>query len=247
VRVDLTDVSVEFGARPVLSDVTLRFEEGDQVAVLGPSGAGKTTLLRLIVGAVAPAAGDIRVDGSQPLESRSGLMKLRRSIGCVRQRDDLVLGLTARTNILSSVAHQWRLRDWSAVLLGRVPPRFDGRLSELASRHEIEDVLSVPVERLSGGQRQRVALARALFGRPRLLLADEWTTGLDPVRARRAIDDLRGAGATLIATTHDLAIAKEFPRIVALRDGEVVLDDSTGRHLDIEHIYGAQRIAEVIE
>ena len=174
-------------------------------------------------------------------------MRLRRSIGCVRQRDDLVRGLTARTNILSSVAYQWRLRDWTAVLLGRVPPRYDKRLTELARRHDIEDVLAVPVERLSGGQRQRVALARALFGRPRLLLADEFTTGLDPVRARWAIDDLRGADATLLATTHDLAVAEQFPRVVALRDGVVVYDGRGSDDLDLDRIYGSEREPEAVE
>jgi ABC-type multidrug transport system ATPase subunit len=245
-RIDLDHVDVQLSGRPVLRDVTLTFGEGEQVAVLGPSGAGKTTLLRLIVGAVAPSSGDIRVDGVHPQQSRDKLMRLRRSIGCVRQRDDLVRGLTARVNILSSVAHQWRLRDWTTVLLGKVPPRYEQRLTELARRHDIESVLAVPVERLSGGQRQRVALSRALFGRPRLLLADEFTTGLDPVRMRWAIDDLRSSGATLVATTHDLAIAEQFPRVIALRDGVVVLDGAPGR-IDLERIYGSDRETEAAE
>lgn len=240
-QIDLNHVDVQLGGRPVLRDVTLSFQEGDQIAVLGPSGAGKTTLLRLIVGAVAPQRGEVHVDGVRPLESRAGLMRLRRSVGCVRQRDDLVREFTARSNILASVAHEWRLRDWTAVLLGKVPPRYDRRLTELARRHDIEDVLPVPVERLSGGQRQRVALARALFGRPRLLLADECTAGLDPVRARWAIDDLRAADATLVATTHDLAVAKLFPRVIALRDGAVVLDGRRGERIDLQQIYGSDQ------
>ena len=246
-RIDIDHADVRLRDRTVLRDVTLGFHEGEQVAVLGPSGAGKTTLLRLIVGAVTPQRGDVRVDGVRPRQSRAALLRLRRSTGCVRQRDDLVRGLTARTNILAAVAHEWRLRDWGAVLLGRVPPRYEERLAELADRHEIQDVLPVPIERLSGGQRQRVAVARALFGRPRLLLADESTAGLDPVRAAWALDDLRGSGATLVATTHDLTVAEQFRRVIALREGRVVFDGDLRDRVDLESIYGRGRPAKALE
>jgi ABC-type phosphate/phosphonate transport system ATPase subunit len=239
-KIELGDVDVMLAGRPVLGGISLSFREGEQVAVLGPSGAGKTTLLRLIIGAVAPRRGDVRVDGVDPFGSRAGLLRIRRETGCVRQRDDLIHGLSARTNILVSVAHEWRLRDWGAVMLGKVPRRFGDRLAEIARRHEIDDVLTVPVERISGGQRQRVAVARALFGEPRLLLADESTTGLDPVRAARVLDDLRRCGATLIATTHDLRVARRFGRVVALRDGAVVFDGVLSRAADLKRIYGGE-------
>ncbi|HEU5160900.1 MAG TPA: ATP-binding cassette domain-containing protein [Streptosporangiaceae bacterium] len=232
--------------RPVLSAVDLSFRAGERVAVLGPSGAGKTTLLRVIVGAVRPHRGDVRVDGADPFESRAALMRLRRSIGCIRQRDDLIHGLSARTNILVSVSYEWRPRDWAAVLFGNVPRRFGGRLAEIARRHEIEDVLGTPVERLSGGQRQRVAVARALFGGPRLVLADEATTGLDPVRAVRVLDDLRRPGTTLIATTHDLTIAQRFPRVIALREGAVVFDGDLTDATDLRQIYGGDTTSETV-
>ena len=245
-RIDLRGVSATLSGRTVLSGIDLSFREGEQVAVLGPSGAGKTTLLRVIVGAVRPHRGDVRVDGLDPFESRAALMRLRRSIGCVRQRDDLIQGLTARTNILVSVSYRWGPRDWGAVLIGNVPRRFGDRLAEIARRHEIGDVLASPVERLSGGQRQRVAVARALFGEPRLLLADEATTGLDPVRAARVLDDLRQSGATLIAATHDLSIAQRFRRVIALREGVVVFDGDRTDATDLKQIYGDDAAAEMV-
>ncbi|HEX6468244.1 MAG TPA: ATP-binding cassette domain-containing protein [Streptosporangiaceae bacterium] len=245
-RIELHDIHVRLGGRPVLTAIDLTFGEGEQVAVLGPSGAGKTTLLRVIVGAVVPHRGEVRVDGADPFGSRAGLMLLRRSIGCVRQRDDLIHGLSARTNILASVSYEWRLRDWGTVLLGKVPRRFAGGLAEIARRHEIEDVLTAPVERLSGGQRQRVAVARALFGAPRLLLADESTSGLDPVRAGRVLDDLQSSGATLVATTHDLSVAQRFPRVVALRDGAVIFDGDRADAIDLKQIYGGETTSEPV-
>ena len=245
-RIELHDVYVTLAGRLVLSAVDLTFQEGEQVAVLGPSGAGKTTLLRVIVGAVQPYRGEVRLDGTDPFASRAVLMRLRRAIGCIRQRDDLIHGLRARTNILASVSHEWRPRDWAAVMLGNVPRRFAGRLAVIARRHEIEDVLAAPVARLSGGQRQRVAVARALFGRPRLLLADECTSGLDPVRAARVLDDLQGSGATLIVTTHDLTIAQRFPRVIALREGAVVFDGDLTETTDVSQIYGGDAASEAM-
>ncbi|GAA3119596.1 amino acid ABC transporter ATP-binding protein [Planomonospora alba] len=243
---ELSGVRVGFAGRSVLDGVSLSVAPGEQVALLGPSGAGKTTLLRVVVGAVTPAGGTVRADGTDPSGSRADLTRLRRSIGCVRQRDDLVNGLTARTNILAAAAHEWRIGEWVAVLMGGVPRRFAERLAELARRHDIEALLPARVERLSGGERQRVALARALLTRPRLILADECTSGLDPVRAAVALDHLKHSGATLLATTHDLSVARSFDRVVALRDGKIVFDGKPPDAEEIERIYGRSAPEEML-
>jgi ABC-type phosphate/phosphonate transport system ATPase subunit len=245
-HIEVSGLSVAFTGRPVLDEVSLNVVAGEQIALLGPSGAGKTTLLRVVVGAVRPLRGNVRVDGLDPFGHRTALTRLRRSIGCVRQRDDLVAGLTARTNILAAAAHQWRLTDWAAVLVGSVPRRFAGRLGELARLHDIESLLADRVEHLSGGERQRVALARALFTRPRLLLADECTSGLDPVRAAVALDHLQASGATLLATTHDLNVARRFERVVALREGKIVFDGKPPDIDEVERIYGKTAPAEML-
>ncbi|TKK91344.1 ATP-binding cassette domain-containing protein [Herbidospora galbida] len=237
-EVHVGGVTVAFAGRTVLSGVHLKVGPGERVALLGPSGAGKTTLLRVIIGAVRPAEGEVSIDGADPFGRRADVTRLRRGIGCVRQRDDLIVGLTARTNILAGVAHAWRPTDWAVVLAGGVPSRFAARLSELAAIHDITALLRARVERLSGGERQRVALARALFTAPGLLLADESTSGLDPVRAAVALDHLTGSGATLIATTHDLDVARRFDRVVALRDGQVVHDGDPPDAGRLERIYG---------
>ncbi len=206
--------------------------EGERVALLGPSGAGKSTLLRALLGAV-PATGRVRVDGRDPFRSRREATQVRSGTGVVRQGNDLVLGVSARLNALMGTTAAWRLRDWVRALTGRIPVPFQGRLEILAAHHGILGCLRQPARELSGGQRQRVALVRALLGQPRLLLADEPTNGLDPVTAAAAVDALRTAGTnsdrpvTVVVATHDLAVARQFPRVLALRDGRLAYDGST--------------------
>lgn len=238
--VKLRGVTVDFASHRIraLDGVDLTIGAGEQVALLGPSGSGKSTLLRVVLGAVRPVAGQVLVGGLDPFGTRVHAVRVRQQTGMVRQRDDLVQGLTARTNILIGQAYQWRMWDWWAVLRGTVPERYRQRLVELAARHDIDQLLDNRIEHLSGGQRQRVALARALLSRPRLLLADESTAGLDPTRAAAALAHLRDAdGATLVVTTHDLGIARRLPRVVALRDGRIVFDSSDLDDRAVDAIY----------
>jgi ABC-type phosphate/phosphonate transport system ATPase subunit len=242
-QIDVEKLTVVLGGKEVLREVDLQVADGEQVALLGPSGAGKTTLLRTLLGAVVPAAGQVRVGGLNPFGSRLELKRIRQASGCVRQRDDLIAGLTAQTNALMATTHSWRLTDWLTVFSGRVPRRYTTPLRDLTERHGITPYLGQRVEHLSGGQRQRVALVRAALPRPRLLLADESTSGLDPVRAATALDHLQEAGATLLVSTHDLQVARRFNRVIALRDGQVVFD---GPRLDaaaVEDIYGTAESA----
>lgn len=240
--IQLRDVTVDFASHGirVLREVDLAVGDGEHVALLGPSGAGKSTLLRVLLGAVRPVAGQVRVGELDPFGPRGQLSAIRRATGIVRQRDDLVRGLTARTNILMGESYVWGLADWWAVARGTTPARYRQRLAELATRHEIDPLLDTRIEYLSGGQRQRVALVRALLAQPRLLLADESTAGLDPARAAAALAHLRDAdGATLVVTTHDLGVARQFPRVVALRDGRVVFDGPRLDDAAVEAIYGS--------
>lgn len=225
-NIQLDGVTASFAGRtvPALDEVTLSVEEGEHVVLLGPSGSGKTTLLRCLLGAVVPQSGAIRVGGLDP-GSKNDLQSIRRRTGVVRQGNDLVLGLRAQTNALLGTAASWGAREWAAVLRGRVPGRYEDRLRALADAQGVSPYLHSRVEHLSGGQRQRVALVRAVLPEPRLLLADEPTSGLDPVTSQAAVDALRKAvGVTVVVSTHDLSIARQFPRIVALREGRVSFD-----------------------
>lgn len=239
----LEDVTVTFDGRaaPALDRVSLSVRAGERVALVGPSGAGKSTLLRLLLGGVRPASGRVRVGGLDPFTTQQ-VRQLRRFTGHVRQRDDLVPGVSARTNILMGQSWSWHMPDWWAVARGRAPSRHASRLAELAEGHGIADILDQRVEHLSGGQRQRVALARALLGNPRLLLADETTSGLDPVSAARAVADLASVeGATVVLSTHDVSLAGSLARVVALRAGRIVHDGAPPDACETELIYARGR------
>jgi len=223
----LAGLTVDFPDRGIraIDGIDLHVGAGEHVALLGRSGAGKSTLLRALLGAVPPASGTVRVGGRDPWASATDARALRRSTGVIRQGNDLVLGLSGRLNALMGTASEWGLRDWVAALRGGVPARYADRLAALADRHDITDALEARVNQLSGGQRQRVALCRALLPEPQLLLADEPTTGLDPASAGAVVEALRATeGVTLLVATHDVAVARAFPRVVALREGATAYD-----------------------
>ncbi|MGP3957999.1 ATP-binding cassette domain-containing protein [Nonomuraea sp. 3N208] len=219
--------------------VTLRIAEGEQVALLGPSGAGKSTFLRALLGAVT-ITGTVRVGEWDPYGTAAERRAIRRASGFVRQGGDLVPGLSARLNAAMGTSPSWTLRDWARVLGGRAPAAQEERLAALADRHGITDSLPARVRELSGGQRQRVAVIRALLPGPRLLLADEPTSGLDPVTAAAVVDTLCSpAGSmTVVVATHDLAVARRFPRILAMRDGRLVHDGQSLDETTAAGVYG---------
>lgn len=239
--IEVDGLVVEFPARRVraLDAVTLRISEGERVALVGSSGAGKTTFLRSLVGAAVPTSGSVRVDGREPTGASREAREVRRRTGMIRQGNDLVRGLTSRTNIAMGVTSRWRPLDWMRVARGLCPSGLDEHITELADRYGISDCLDARVEHLSGGQRQRVAVCRALIGGPRLLLADEPTSGLDPVAASAVVDILVAArDNTVIVSTHDLELAARFDRVIALRNGRIVHDGGSIDAGLVTAIYG---------
>jgi phosphonate transport system ATP-binding protein len=208
-----------------LAEVDLRIEPGERVALLGPSGAGKSTLLALMNGSLPASSGSVQVLG----EDLHGL-SLRRlrgvqaRIGFVHQRLHLVEQLRVVHNVNAG-----RLAHWGTATALRSliwPVDMDGARRALDAVG-LAGALLEPTARLSGGERQRVAIARALVQRPRLLLADEPVSSLDPARAEAVLGLLIGCAGdgTMVLSLHQPELARRHcTRAVGLRAGRVVFD-----------------------
>jgi phosphonate transport system ATP-binding protein len=214
-----------------LKQVSLRLAAGEQVAVIGPSGAGKTSLLRVAGTSVRTSEGRVELLGANPWQlGAGGLRRLRARIGMVHQTPPIPPRLRVVTAVLAGRLGTWSTGRALASLL--YPADIKGARDVLA-RLDLADRLFDRCDRLSGGQLQRVGIARALYQMPELLLADEPVSALDPVLADAAVGQLvaqsKATGATLVASLHavDLAL-KWFPRIVGMREGQVVFDKPAG-------------------
>jgi phosphonate transport system ATP-binding protein len=215
------------GAPAALRGLTLQVLPGEQVAVIGPSGSGKTTLLAAIACALAPGAGQLRLDGSAPWSlSRRALQRLRGQLCLAPQVPPLPPRQRVVTSVLAGRLPAMSL--WTSLRSLFYPVDIPAAHAAL-ERFDLADKLFERVDRLSGGERQRVGLARVLLAPARLWLVDEPLSALDPMRARQAIGTLVGQarerGVTLVATLHqvDMALA-HFPRVIGLRQGELAFD-----------------------
>jgi phosphonate transport system ATP-binding protein len=231
--------------KPVLTDINLEIAARGITSVIGPSGTGKSTLIRCINRLVEPTEGEIVFDGQDLVRLTSAeLRQARRHIGMVFQEFNLVERLTVMENLLSG-------------RLGYVSPwrawRRKFPADDIRKAFELLDVVGLAgfahrrADALSGGQRQRVGIARAVMQEPKLLLADEPTSSLDPrtsVEIMALLSEVgRARGIPVLVNMHDVELAKRFAdRVVGMTGGRIVFDGAPVYLTDgiLNQIYGGE-------
>lgn len=194
-----------------VEDVSLRIEEGETFGLLGANGAGKTTTVEMIAGLGTPDRGRVRVLGLDPRDDRAQLRQ--------------VLGVQLQHAVLHDALQVRELLDLYRSFYP--DPRPSAELLELV---DLEEHRRTRFEKLSGGQQQRLSVALALAGRPRVVILDELTTGLDPKARRRmwgTIDQLKRDGVTILLVSHAMEEVQRLCDRVALLDAGGVIAEGT--------------------
>lgn len=235
--IDLKHVSMKYGEKLVLKDVSIHAKAGTRTAVIGPTAAGKTQLLYLLTGLIKPDSGTVEFDGNtvDVYEKES----LHQQIGFVFQ-DSILFNLTLRENIgfsttvtneaLEKAIHTAELQDFIASL----PDKLETIVSERGTS-------------LSGGQKQRIMLARALALNPRILLLDDFTARVDTATERKILDNVRKnyPNITLLSVTQKIGSVEDYDQIILLMEGEVLASGTHSTLMETSpeyvQIYDSQR------
>ena len=210
--IDAVGLTRRFGSLNALEGVDLAVPRGTVFGFLGPNGAGKTTTIRLLLGLIAPSAGQLHVLG-EPLPSAG--LDVRRRTGVVLETHGLYEGMSVAASL-----------EFAARTYGLSAAGARARVQELAERFGLADRLASRPQTLSRGMRQRMSIARALVGAPELLVLDEPTNGLDAEAAadlRSLLVELVAGGTTVFLTTHLLAEAERLCDLVTvIKSGRVI-------------------------
>lgn len=201
--IETRDLTVTFGGRAVLRDVTLTVPDGGHIALMGPSGCGKTTLLRVLAGLQAPDSGTVRVEPGR--------------MACVFQEPRLLPWRTAAENVNAVLSDRAQTMPQALIWLERL---------------ELADARDQYPAALSGGMQQRVAIARALALQPDILCFDEPTSALDPELTGEVLKVIRSLSEqhmTMIIVTHEMAFARDVANRVIFMDGGVIVEQGPAR------------------
>ena len=221
--IEISHLSKSFGDIKAVQDLSFCVREGELFAFLGTNGAGKSTTINIL-------CGQLSKDGTVVIDSADldrNLEQIKRIIGAVFQNSVLDAPLSVYDNLQSRAA-----------LYGLTGAAFKKRLTELSEMLEFKELLKRPVGKLSGGQRRRIDVARALLNRPKILILDEPTTGLDP-QTRKTLWNVisglrRNENLSVFLTTHYMEEAAEADYVVILESGKIAAE---GTPLELKNTY----------
>jgi sodium transport system ATP-binding protein len=214
--IHVEDIHKRFGAVHALAGVSFTAQDGQATALLGPNGAGKTTLLRTLVGLLSRDRGTVSIDGIDPAVDPMGA---RRSIGLLTDQ----FGLYERLSTREYLRYFGQINGMDKAAIAR-------RTDEVTALLNLEDILDRSTKGFSQGQRMKVAMARTLLHRPRNLLLDEPTRGLDVMSTRalrRALAVLRAEGCCIILATHVMQeVTQLCDDVIVIANGQTVAQGS---------------------
>lgn len=223
--VEMKDVSMVYQSSQTeaLYHVNVTINEGEHVFLVGPSGSGKTTITKLLTGEIQPTEGSIIVNGFDMGQlKKNKVPKMRRTIGVVFQDFRLI----PHMNVYDNVAFAMRV-------VGAPEKNIQERVPKMLELVGLEGNEKRLPEEMSGGEQQRIGIARALVNNPRMIIADEPTGNLDPVRSLELMLILEKInnemGTTILVVTHEKELVNAFSkRVISIEDGRVISDGMDG-------------------
>jgi ATP-binding cassette, subfamily B, bacterial len=220
--IQIEDISLLYGQKPALKDVTIKIAAGSKVAIIGPTAAGKTQLMSLLIGLIQPTTGTVEYDNHDINEyQRENLYK---QIGLVFQ-DSIIFNMSLKENI----AFNTDVTEADMEKAIETAELFDF-IHDLPEG--LETVVSERGNSLSGGQKQRIMLARALAINPKILLLDDFTARVDSNTEQKILENVSKnyPGITLVSVTQKIASVESYDQIIVLMEGEVI---ASGKHDDL--------------
>lgn len=222
--IQINHLNKSFGNVKAVQDLSFRVKEGELFAFLGVNGAGKSTTINIMCGQLSKDSGSVVIN-AHDLDKDMNLIKSE-------------LGVVFQSSVLDSTLSVYDNLQSRAALYGITGKDFKIRLKELAKILDFENLLKRTVGKLSGGQRRRIDIARALFHKPKILILDEPTTGLDPQTRRilwNVVSDFRkNENMTVFLTTHYMEEATEADYVVIIDNGKI---SAEGTPFELKNIY----------
>lgn len=221
--IEIEHLYKNFGDVKAVDDLSLKVKTGELYAFLGVNGAGKSTTISIICGTLAKTSGSVKVCGAD----ENNFDSAKKELGVVFQSSVLDKALSVRDNL-----------KFRASLYGIIGEKFEARLKELDDLLHFSEFINRPVGKLSGGQKRKIDVARALIHRPKLLILDEPTTGLDPMTRKTLWEVIyslqKSTGMTVFLTTHYMEEAAEADYVVIIDHGKIAAE---GTPLELKNKY----------